>query len=48
MWCIGKIADKPEVVVSKVRTCCSGAPTPAIRAHATTVCLCTSSPAQRG
>jgi hypothetical protein len=31
-----------------VRTSCNGAPLPAMRTQATTVCLCTSSPAQRG
>jgi len=41
-------ASSPEVVVSKVRTCCNGAPSRAMRTQATTVCLCTSNPAQRG
>jgi len=29
-------------------TSCNGAPSPTMRAQATTVCLCTSNPAQRG
>ena len=41
-------ASNPEVVVSKVRTSCSAGPPLATRTQATTVCLCTSSPAQRG
>ena len=41
-------SSRPDVVVAKVRTSCNGAPSPAMRTQATTVCLCTSNPAQRG